>query len=395
MWGSSDLGNSAEERVRNYLTDMKNHSINVHMGMASGSSRPFMQSKAEFDFTESLGMRRMETWVHNTRNPIYYFLLDEPDAQDFGVDAIGDPLKRLGALGQGLISKRRELRSKDHATPQMLNVNSTYSPENWYMYSQLADVYCSDPYYTGVLYSIFKVAPSKLRNHTKPTFVRAVTEICHGSCAPKPLHIILQAVRHNDEECPMRYPTPEEKRIEAYYAIGEGAKGLSYWWYTPLADLCDGCGDPEDPEAVALYREIAVLGAELRTAGSLIVNSCPVDLQVTPPDMLSCRCLLVGLDTVIFIFTNEQIVCDRQGTVSIMTDGTEASAILPEDLIVKDLFVVNRYGAHPLLWDQNESLLRIGVGRVQLTRMIVATSDETMRPRLQKLYETNFKQNLE
>ena len=49
------------------------------------------------------------------------------------------------------------------------------------------------------------------------------------------------------------------------HALGAGAKSFSYWWYTPYGEFY-GCG-ANDEKALALWRQIGLLGAQVRTAG--------------------------------------------------------------------------------------------------------------------------------
>ena len=67
-------------------------------------------------------------------NPVYYFLTDEPDAHDYAVSQL-EPNQRLGSLGQDLVRRSHAFRHEDPAPPQMLNLDNTYKPENWYMYT--------------------------------------------------------------------------------------------------------------------------------------------------------------------------------------------------------------------------------------------------------------------
>ena len=71
--------------------------------------QPFMESDAGWDYLASIEMRQMATWQGNARNPVSYFLLDEPDAQDYNFDDL-PPLQRLGMMGQPLVERMQELR---------------------------------------------------------------------------------------------------------------------------------------------------------------------------------------------------------------------------------------------------------------------------------------------
>lgn len=391
MWGSSGIGNTPGERARNYLMDMHEHNINVHMGMYSGSSKAFMESREGWDFEKSIGMRAMATWYGNTSNPMFYFLMDEPDAQDFGVDGL-EPFQRLGTLAQPLIGKSKVLRRKDSVTPQLLNIDNTYKPENWYMYGQLPDVMCADPYYQEQLRQVYLSWPTGLAFHTKPTYVYAVGTICHSACAPRPLHLILQSVRHDMPDMPLRFPTPEEKRIEVYYTLAAGAKGLSFWWYTPAGE-CYGCG-AKDADAVPLWKEIGLLGAEVRTAGPVIMRSCPAAVPAKASRQLWVRSLLAGLDTLVMVVVNENVASDRVGTAVEPVGNASMAVDLPSWLQSADVFEITYEGTKDLSWQRAGSKLSIDLGKVELTRLILISADGGLRDRLQTLYETQFASNV-
>lgn len=392
MWGSRAKGNSPEERTKEFLTDMLRHNINVHMGMYSGDAKQFMESTAGWDWLQSVGMRQMATWFGNARKPIMYFLQDEPDAQDFGFDDI-PAFERLGTMGMWVIRRSKELRKKDPKTPQLLNLDGTYKPENWYTYGQLGDINCADPYYQGELDRVYNHDPGSLAAHSKPTSVYATGTICQWAGAPRPLHLILCSTKYLGQECPGRFPTAEEKRIEVYYALAAGAKGLSFWWYTPVGD-CYGCG-ADDPEAVSMWKEIGLLGAEVRTAGPVITKGCPVSLQteVSNP-ALWVRSLLSGLDTAAIIVVNDNILCDRVGTVYRPIERASVEVSLPAWLKPTDVFEITYRGIRDQAWKVDGNRLSLDLGTVDLSRFVIVTGDAGLRARLQAIYDEKLAGNV-
>jgi len=155
------------------------------MGMASGLDY-FLLTDEGLAYRKSIGMEGMATWFGNMKQPLMYFLQDEPDAQDYGVGESKEPFRRLGALAQGLVEKSRTLRKKDPVTPQLLNMDNTFKPDNWYTYAQHSDLPCADPYYAEQLRGLYLKAPGAYHTQTKPTYVKAVTQVCQSACAPKP-----------------------------------------------------------------------------------------------------------------------------------------------------------------------------------------------------------------
>ena len=172
-------------------------------------------------------------------------------------------------------------RRKDPVPPHLLNLDNTYKPENWYMYAQLPDVCCADPYLQEQQRIVWNERPAWVPSFIKPLYVLGAATICNSACAPKPLHIILNCVRHDTKGGPFRFATPPEKTVELFYALGAGTKSFSYWWYTPYGEF-HGCGASDKP-AVALWRQIGLLGAQVRTAGPVLTRSCPAVVPLKAP----------------------------------------------------------------------------------------------------------------
>ncbi|MHC4442873.1 MAG: hypothetical protein ACYTF1_08530 [Planctomycetota bacterium] len=387
MWGYSIKGNTSQERVDYFLKDLLEHNINVVMHSYGNDVRDFLLSKKGSAYCKSIGMRGMATAPGNIRNPIYYFLLDEPDAQDFAARQLALH-KRLGVLGQALVQRSKHFREKDHVTAHLLNIDNSFKPENWYMYGQLPDVMCADPYYQSQLRLAYLLKPSRLSLITKPTYVYGVSTICQSACAPKPLHIILNSVRHDSKKVPFRFGTPEEKRIEVYYALAAGAKGISYWWYTPVGEF-HGCGT-SDPKGVAMYREIGLLGAEVRTAGPVIMRSCPVEIKIEASPHLWIRCLLAGLDTLAVVVINDDIMSDKYGTVLGEIKQAKVKVTLPSWLKPRDVFEITYKGIQDVPHKNADGKITLDLGEVKVSRLILICDKPGLRGSLQVLYKDKF-----
>lgn len=394
IWGAKPGKESEVELARSYVKELHEHNINVQMEMVgSAAVSAFLKSDEGLSLLSALGIRRMvnDPGKGNTRAPSAYFLTDEPDAADFRTEGL-EPNKRVGSLAQGLVQRSAALRKADPVTPHLLNVDTTFKPDNWYVYGQLPDIFATDPYYQERLRQAYWDQPWRVPIYAKATFIYAVSSVSQSACAPKPLHLILNSVRRTKKDKQFRFATPEEKRIEVYYALAAGAKEISYWWYTPVPPSY-GCGGPE-PEAVALWREIGLLGAEVRTAGSIISRSCPAVLPVTAPSKLWVRCLLAGLDTLVILCVNDNYLNDRLGTVIKPVGNADVSVGLPSWMDPKTAFEVNSGGTQDVRWELSGSRLNLKLGTVDVTRMIVVATDPELRTRLQTLYEGKFADNV-
>jgi len=393
MFGASLASGPSEEMARRYLTDWLRHNINTHMGMSSGPANEFFQSEEGWKFTESIGIRRMVTWPRQPARPALCFLMDEPDAHDFAIDDL-PPFDRLGCLGQDLVKWDDVLRRKGPDVPILLNVDNTYKPENWYTYHQLADVPCIDPYFPEQLDYVYDRHPGRLPAHTKPTYVYAAAAISQSSCQPKPLHVILCSTKYRNESTGYegRYPTPEEKRMEVYYALAAGAKGLSYWWFSADSQ-CQGCGKDE-PEAQRLWQEIGLLGAEVRTVGDFITTSCPAPIPLKAKGRIWVRTLISGLATLGVIVVNDDVLCDRLGTVVKPVENASVTLEIPAWLTPADAFEVTYKGLEDVRWKQTGKHLRLDLGTLDVSRFILITGHPELRRELEKRYREHFAANV-
>lgn len=391
IWGSRPGKAEDAKRAEAYIRELRAHNVNVQMAMVgSAAVREFLKVEEGQQLCRELGITRMvsDPGKGRTRNPFAYFLVDEPDCGDYAVkDLPAD--RRVGSLAQALVGRAGRFRAKDPVTPHLLNVNLTYKPQNWYTYGQLPDIMAADPYYQSRLRDSYWKHPGRLPLYTKPTYVYAIGSVCAAACAPKPLHLLLNSVSYTKPNRKFRTATPEEKRVEAYYAIAAGATGLSYWWYTPVAP-CVGCGDRDDPRARRLWREIGILGAELRTVGSLITRSCPARVETRAPKTLWVRTLLCGLDSALVLVVNDDIASDREGTVWTPVEDAVVSVRLPEWLADAAVFEVSADGVRDAEVAREGAETRFSLGKVELTRLVVVSTVPGLREQLQRRYQAEF-----
>lgn len=388
MWG-------ARGDAKGFYEELARHNVNAQMGHAGKDVTEMSLDKDGFDFLTRLGIRSMASSPGNARNPLFFFVMDEPDAHDPEIDELASKA-HLGCLAQGLVGRMEAFRSKDSKVPILLNIDNTDTPQNWYTYHQLADVPAIDPYYPEQLDGAYRRRPGLFAARLKPSYVYAAARISLSSGAPKLVHVILCSTKYVPRDWKPgdysgRFPTPEEKRIEVYYAIAGGAKGISYWWFSPDKE-CVGCGVDESA-ARALWREIGLLGAEVRTAGSVITMGCPTDLSITAPRNLVARALVSGLDTVALVLVNDEVFCDRVGTVFKPAKGT-VSVRIPSWVAPKDAFEVTYQGVKDVNWKQNAGSVDLDLGPVELTRFVLITSDGGLRGQLDQLHKNKFAANV-
>ncbi len=389
VWSSPGRIADPETALKSFIDDYAAHNVNCVMPYVVGAERQYFDSDAGWEYCESKGVGRMTHWPSKKYVETILFAQDEPDATDANFQEV-PPKDRLGGCGQWLVEWSRALRDRAPKTPVLLNIDNTYKPENWYVYHQLPDIPCVDPYYTEQQDFADTEHPFYFAYHTRPTYVRAVAEISQSSCQPKPLHVILLSCSYERPDGTMgRLPTPEEKRMEVYYSIGAGARGLSYWMFP------SNCTGADTPEARALWTEVGLMGAEVRTAADLITCSCPVELPVKASAFLLAKTLLCGPDTVAVVVVNENVACDRLGTVVKPCEDARVALTLPEWLEAKDAFLVSHHGTSDIPWSAAKRTVELGLGTVRVGGFVVVTADTSLRQKLQDRYQKMFAANVE
>ena len=391
------ISTTSTEEMRAHVESMGRHNVNIQF-QGAVDVNTFMKSPEGLALMDQLGIWRINADPDKCYGRMYaLFLCDEPDAGDAAVlSTVVPSYAQLGTLAQSLWYRGQSYWPTYSAYPNILNVDSTFKPHNWYTYGQVADIFAADPYYQVRLADSYWVRPYQVPVYAKATYIYGVTSVCQAGCEPKPFHCILNSTRKQDGTKIFRFGTPEEKRIEVYYALAGGAKQFSYWWFTKAGatlDASNGMGANE-PDAAALWREVGLLGAEARTAGPALVKSWPAQVGVTAPGNLWTRTLIGGLDTLVLICVNDDYANDRAGTVVRPIDNAEVTVDLPAWLSPTSVFEIDYKGIHDVSYNLNASNLALHLGRVNITRLIIATSDSTLRTTLANLYSTKFAGNV-
>jgi len=399
IWGAMGGEESDVELARNYVRDIYKHNMNAQMtGMGSAAVVSFVKSDDGQKMLKSLGIRVMvgDPGAHNVKEPYAYFIRDEPDGFDFHIGDALDINRRLGSLCQSLVEVQERIREKDPLTPNLTNIDSTFKPDNYYVYGQMSDIFATDPYYQPRLAGAFSRHPERLPLLLKPTIIYAQSDVSRSACAPRPLHLVLYSVSHHHRQSGeqlFRFPTPKEKRVEVYYSLAAGAKGFSFWWYSP-DPVFDGCGSSK-PGAAELWREIGLLGAEMRTIGPLVLRSCPALLPIEKPDNLWVKTLLSGQDTLLVVCVNERHANDRLGTSYVPLKNVEMSIDTPGWITPKDAFEITYNGVKDAEWKTTDEGVEFQLGYVHMTRLLVITADESIRAQLQAYYHNKLRANVD
>lgn len=391
MWGYRNEGMTLEEMVRDCCETFAEHLFNTHMGMA-GAHSGYLNSADGLDLLEETDLRLKadapnEETVGNER--VYArFLLDEPDCSDYRLDSVPWD-RRIGASAQGLVRRRDEWRTADPGSMSLLNVDMTFKPENWLTYGQLPDIFAVDPYYQSRLRSAWWDHPARVRQFCTPYYVFAVSEIAREGCQPRPLHVLLNSTSFHGEDRTFRYGTPEEKRIEFYHALAAGARGISYWWFTPYGRHV-GCG-ARDPGAHAMMQELARLNAEARAVSDLLAVGCAAHepgsadpFAQGQPEWLMARTLLAGSDAAVIVLINRDHASDRQGTAYAPIPTARVTIDLPPWLEAEHCLRIAAGELHPLELTRDGNAATCELADVQLTELLVLADREAIIERVHR-----------
>ena len=110
-----------------------------------------------------------------------------------------------------------------------------------------------------------------------------------------------------------RSPAPANKRIQVYYALAGGAKGMAYWWFKSGYPY-NGSERLGHRRRRRSGRKSACSGNEIKTAQPLLVTGHPVSVPLTPSANVWARALASGTDTMILFAVNDNYYNDQAGT---------------------------------------------------------------------------------
>ncbi len=384
-WGGPDAID--EPSARASLIDLTNHGLNslVMNGSAVTGILQWSPSGRQFVANQGYGFVIDDPGKWAADKPFMWFIRDEPDWADSRLDNIPTD-KKIGGLAQMCLQRGEELRAADPTVPTTVNINAYSKPYCWYNYGLVPDVFMTDPYYQARMREAYWYYPTRIPLYQKATYIYAVAQLAQSSCEPNPLHMVLYSCQWRDDSgAVFPFPTPQSKRIEVYYALAGGAKGLSYWWWPagrPSNGLADG-----GPDALALYKEMGLLGNEIKTAVPLLVASHPVSLTTQATTGVWVRSLAVGSDTIILLAVNDQYLNDEQGTHYTPVTNASVNLTLPAWMASASAFEISASGTSDLTAQLTGNQLQIDLGTLDLTRMIVVTGNEQLRTTIQQRYE--------
>lgn len=414
-WGTFPTAIDTTADAQAWIDEATKHSFNAGQNQGLGGALGgYLATSAGQDYANARGGYGLIVWNTSTfDNPIMSFLDDEPDAEESNVanNFCGTGLKMpCGTSPMGILAARdiaigeAEYRSRYPNAPTTVNMNGSFKPENYYAWGQAVDVLQVDPYYQRRLQDSYWRDQQKIPLYQKATYIYAVSKAVTRAAEPNPSHVLLYSCEWkctSDTACDPEYlnqiwpfPTPESKRIEAYYALAAGSKGLSYWWFKP-GYPSNGLGDQAKPTAQALWKEMGLYGNEIKTISDLIVLSHPVDLPIAPGTNVWARALAAGSDALILLVVNDDYYNDPAGCHYNPVNNATAAATLPLWLrSAPTAFEVTAGGLRDVGSTFNGAQMQLSLGTLQLTKMIVVTTNPQLRASIQQRYDQQVRANV-
>ncbi len=385
-WGSKPIPADAAAGAA-WIDEATAHGVNaLVMNWADGLGT-FLGTSSGRSYAESHGYGFV---IHGSgqfycTTPRMWFIYDEPDYTDYTIGGLPGG-HNPGVMAMKMLQDGEGLRASYPLAPTTINVDGNLKPYNYWNWGQVADVFMNDAYYQPLLANAYWYDNYRIPLYQKATYIYASARTAALACEPNPMHMILYSCSLHDTGSTNVWPfaPPATKRIEVYYSLAAGAKGMSYWWYL-LDPTFTGLG-LGTPDALALWKEIGLLGAEIKTAQPLLVTSHPVGLPITPSANVWARALAVGADTMILLVVNDNYSNDATGCHYTPVANASVTATLPFWMRFPAGFEITASGLSNVNLQTNGNQLAVSLGTLNVTRMIVLTRDPQLRATLQQRY---------
>ncbi len=395
---------TADYTGADWIAEATDHGLNnVQMTLGDmGSYMGTSAGQAEMR-AHGYGYTIMDYTKLNPIDPDMWFLNDEPDGEEdnqsnthcgtgYRIPCGGG--HNAGTLVLKEIAHGEDLRARRPNVPTVVNLDNTLKPQSYFTWGQAVDILQFDNYYQRRLSDSYWRFPQLIPLYRKATFVYAHARVGCAGAEPNPSNQLLYSCEwkcpytdcgvHNGEVWP--FATPESRRIEVYYSLAGGSKGLGYWWFKP-GYPSNGLADQDTAAARNLWKEIGLLGNEIKTARPLLVTSTPVDLTIAPSANVWAHALASGTDRIILLVVNDNYYNDQAGCHYAPVGNATVTVTLPSWMQTSPTaFEISAVGLSDVSAALNGNQLQVNLGTLNLTRMIVLTTDPQLRTAIQQRY---------
>lgn len=396
-WAAFPTNDGDLNAARAWIDSAEDHGLNgLVMNMSSSGLADLLGTSAgkQYAADHNYGFVIDSPGKWNCTTPLMWFLDDEPDAEESNVanNFCGTGVKLpcgsnpMGILGRHFIAQAASLKAQYNA-PTTINMNGAFKPSNYYNYGQLADVLMIDSYYQKRVMDSHYYFPNTKPLYEKPTVIYATSRAGTTAAEPNPFHMLLYSCEANPSGFPpWPFAPPQTKRIEAYYALAGGAKGMGYWWFKP-SNASNGLGDQNDPNARALWKEIGLIGNEIKTVQPLLVSGHPVDIALQTGPNVWARGLASGTDTLMLFIVNDNHYNDQTFHSTPVANATVAATLPLWMRSSPTAFMVSAAGLSDVASQINGSQMQFNLGTLDVTRMIIVTTNPQLRATIQQRYQ--------
>ncbi|MGQ9648942.1 MAG: immunoglobulin domain-containing protein [Phycisphaerae bacterium] len=393
-WGVKDMPEGDFNAVRSWIDSCHARGVNCYVNNSCGVLQDFMATSEgqAYAAARDYGYVKDNAWGNNPR---MWFIDDEPDLEEGNI-ACGTGMRvpcgggyHAGILGMKYLDVGEVLRAYNPSVPTTINIDGNFKPDGWYAYGQLADVLMVDSYHEEVQADSHWFHPERDVLFAKNTSIYAAAIAGTTAAEPNPFHLILYSNSYKNMAYGYiwPYPSPASKQIQAFYALAGGVKGMSYWWFKsgwPYYGL-----DSTDPNAVALWKQIGIIGNYIKTAQPLLVKSHPVSAALQTSEYVWAKALAVGTDAMMLIAVTDNYYTDEYGYHSAPVTNATVTVTLPSWLQNSpQVFEITPNGTSVIGAFLNGNQLLVPLGTVNLTRMIVITTDSNLRSDIESRYLT-------
>ncbi|HQE28103.1 MAG TPA: hypothetical protein PL151_10110 [Phycisphaerae bacterium] len=265
--------------------EAKAHGINTYV--AHSSLDVLHELGLNYIQVGSPGVGRPHTPEQSGR--LYYYNMDEPDGHDALKIKTLPLLDRLGVHAMSaVIPIIRQQRTADPAALNLVLLNNTYKPANWYVYGQLGDLTATDPY--------VPISAEQLER------VPCSLAVARDACAPHPLIAVIWATANSGHRWSTRPPTPQEERMMAYYAMGSGIAGLAY--FADIGIEAEGGKFLALSDNAELWEEVGRINRDVSVLAPYLAIGCPLPNPLKH-EQVWIRMLLCGPQAMVLVVVNK------------------------------------------------------------------------------------------
>ncbi|MDH7602446.1 MAG: hypothetical protein QHI38_09915 [Armatimonadota bacterium] len=249
---------------------------------------------------------------------LFLYNKDEPDAHDA---ASGEKIPfphRLGLNAQSeVIPAQRMQRRLLPTVPNLLLVDNTYKPLNYYVYGQIPDIFSTDPYVP--------------LNGRQVDYVYHALECARDASTPRPVVSVLWACSLGGKrKFGSNAPTPEEMRMMIYYAVGCGVKGIGYF-----IDMTKETGEGQFvglSDIKPLWEAVGQANREVAVLAPFLAIGCPAGAYSVQNNVWT-RTIMCGPDAAVIVLVNTRhyiaFETQRETSFHFPLKGVRATVELP------------------------------------------------------------------